>query len=186
MSDFWASSSSSMTVSLWTSDVMIQCTFAAVAVNTLHSCTSDLWTVSDACSNSSDYKLVIDNDDSTNGIGVASTFLQLQDGDYFIEAWCVPDDLDRGQSDYWGVELSTNTCSSGYTAYDSECIDNEYSDCTPARILLYFDTDVTGGITYDAQWYDATDFCIEPVADGCLCTGVCVCEPYMFVIAFVP
>lgn len=151
---------------------MYSCTLDAVALDTTYTCTESWWTFTeDACTNGSDYKIVIDTTGSSDGFAFDSVFVELRDGEYWIEAWCVPDAVGL---DSWSEVYATNVgdlCPSGFTAYDTESIQGD-DDTYTGRIVLYFDTDVAEGISYNASWADATNFCIDPVTDGCDCTGL--------------
>ena len=172
-SDNWSvSAGSPVTISLWKGRTIYECTKTLSSVSTTYVC--DSWNITvDACNWSSDYKLVIDNNND-NGVGIDSVFLRTQDANYTIDAWCKPDnDGNVGETEY-----SFNSCDSGYTAYDILCIDKEATDCAPYVVVMYFNTSDNGGTSYDAEWGDATELCVHP-SDGCGCDGLfsrIVCE----------
>ena len=154
--------------------MLISCTFAAIENNATTICSEDYWVATyDACDDgTSDYKLVIDNP-TGDAMAINSAFLRLGDANYTIEAWCIPDEVDIKYSSVY----SPNTCPVGHSAYTDQCIDNDINECTPSRILLYFDMD-NPGISYNATWVNAentSEVCIDPGADGCSCPGLLEC-----------
>lgn len=169
----WADSTKTMTMSLWKGEVLYQCTLIPNNSSTQFVCSADSWNISigacdaDYWDNSTDYKLVLDNSQTTNAVGIESVFLELNDANYTLEAWCIPDD--GNVSALYAMNKSIpNTCSSGYTAYRDMCIDQE---CGPSVVMLHFNGSDPSGTYYDAKWTDATDICLHQ-ADGCACFGL--------------
>ncbi len=128
----WGASSGEITVSLWTGDTLYQCIFNGMSTGSQYDCSDDDWNITtNVCDDgSSDYKLVIDNSDSSNGVGIESAYLIMNDANYTMDAWCLPDADDIPAVDSQ-TEYSSNMCASGYTAYDDLCLDYQTSDCAP-------------------------------------------------------
>ena len=164
---WWADTSASTDIQLWTNNTLYKCTFDSMAKNTTYSCDENSWTIASdhgvICNDgTSDYKLIIENPNADD-IGIESAFLELDDATYSIDAWCLPDDAEVLEyNKRWIRTYFNNTCSSGYTAYTDLCIDQEPRDCAPHRVMLYFDMDNPNGTSYDAKWVDSTGLCMSP------------------------
>ena len=124
-------------LSLWAEDALYQCSFDGMSRDEDYTCDDSLWTISyDACDDgTSDYKLVIDNSNSHDGVIIESAFLRLNNANYSMDTWCVSDSDDVPAVDEM-TESSSNLCSSGYTSYDDVCLDYEESDCAPGMDSL--------------------------------------------------
>ena len=129
--------------------------------HTQYDCSAETWTVIESACNdgTSDYKLMIDNSDSDDGVWIDTAFMNIGSTTYTIDAWCIPD----GEEPVNSLQYSPDDCNDGYTAYDSQCVDNDYSGgtyaCAPERILLHFDMDNPNGTSYSAEYEDATIIC---------------------------
>ena len=163
-----AETSASIMVSMWHHNLLYQCNFDGLARNTQYNCTSAMWTIEDrACfDNNSDYKMLIEND-YNDALILYSVIMNMDNISSSIEAWCIPNGEQPSAAN--GLfEYSLDTCSIGYTAWDMTCINNELG-CTPNRIMLHFDTDLTNDTSFNALWTNAVDICVIPDQDGCSC-----------------
>lgn len=142
--------------------------------NTTYECSNTSWTVQTACDDGTpDWKLIIEQSDSYNAVFIESGFMVLDSNNYTIEAWCINDTLNVSATNTNDAYLP-NTCPSGFTAWDFQCIDPNVGDCAPEIVGLYFNMDDPEGISFNATWADMTSECIINGTDGCICSGTSI------------
>ena len=130
-SDSWAETTGTVSIILWRGNCTYQCCYNCIASDTEYLCSNETWNISTGADNDggSDYKLLIEND-AADSVVIESAFLRLNDRNYSIDGWCIP----NGQfvHNIYELDLTQHpnvSCGSGFTAYDNLCIDNETGDC---------------------------------------------------------
>ena len=130
-SDSWAATTGTVSVILWKGGTIYQCCYNCIISNTEYLCSNETWNISTGADNdgSSDYKLLIENN-AADSVVIESAFLRLNDGNYSIDGWCIPNSqFVHSIYELDSAEHPNVSCLSGFTAYDNLCIDNETGDC---------------------------------------------------------
>eukprot|EP01083_Nonionella_stella_P091795 256707_1 len=162
-SDYFASSYTAHTLTLWFNFVIYQCIVVPITPSATYSCDSSTFTIIDAepdcheTNNSmSETALLIENESGVDDTSFSNSFIQTANNiHYGIESVCISEFANIGKwfRQKWEIEDS-NECGDGYSNFEAFCVDAEYDDCAPQRQLIYFDTDKPNVDILNAKWTD--------------------------------
>ena len=167
----YAGTSGTVKLYLWFDNKIYSCSFNPTSADTEYSCNDNSWTdLGYRCNNDNDYKILIDNSASADGVVIDKLFIKLLDGTYYgIDQFCIADASVTGpQYDYpsWNAGDYNSNCpsttNSDHLYVKILCIDNEASDCGPGKVMMEFDINSPNQYISNALFIDGTDINVPP------------------------